>query len=126
MSAKNAFLIILASLLLTACSYDAYNSSGSVHTRVGVTGYYDSGYDDFYFYPDVSVYLGINSGRYYYRPHDSWVGVRVLPGHINLHPSHRVRINKLPHDRPYRHYRDHHDRYRPDRHFRDHHDRYRR
>ncbi len=116
MFARNACLIILASLLLAGCSYEAYNSGGvSSRTSIGVHGYYDTRYDDFYFYPDVNVYLGINSGRYYYRPGSSWVGVRVLPSYINLRPSHRVRIDRLPRERPYEHYHGHPDRYRPHR-----------
>ncbi|SEG55766.1 hypothetical protein [Marinobacterium lutimaris] len=126
MSAKNVCLVLLASLLLGGCSYEAYNGRGTSHitsrTTVGVQGYYDSEYDDFFFYPDVNVYLGINSGRYYYRPgyshRNSWVGVSVLPGQINLRPSHRVRIDHLPRYSPYRHHRDHRLRYRRDHHYR--------
>ncbi|TCK07203.1 hypothetical protein [Marinobacterium mangrovicola] len=127
---NNICLVLLASLLLGGCSYEAYNGHGSGYvnshvssrTTVGVQGYYDSDYDDFFFYPDVNVYLGINSGSYYYRPRpshrSSWVGVRVLPGYINLRPSHRVRIDRLPRHSPYRHHRDHRLRYRRDHHYR--------
>ncbi|MBV1789620.1 hypothetical protein KQ940_16315 [Marinobacterium sp. D7] len=100
------FTLLLA-LSLSACVYGPYDS----HARVGVHGYYDSAYDDFYFYPDVSVYLGVNSGRYYYRPHDRWVGVQTLPRTIILKPERRVIIKKLPRGRPFDHYRDHRDRY---------------
>lgn len=107
MSARKTCLAMLVSLLLSACVYGPYDS----RTRVGVHGYYDSRYDDFYFYPDVSVYLGVNSGRYYYRPHDHWVGVKALPHHIKLRPRHRVTIRGLPRHSPYVHYRKHHNRY---------------
>lgn len=99
---------LLLALLLTGCNYGPYHTTA----RVGVHGYYDSAYDDFYFYPDVSVYFGIHSGLYYYRPHGSWIMVRTLPKDIHLHRDHRVELKRLPRDRPYENYRDHHDRYR--------------
>ncbi|KEA63712.1 hypothetical protein ADIMK_2168 [Marinobacterium lacunae] len=101
-------LTLVMALSLSACVYGPYES----RTRVGVHGYYDTAYDDFYFYPDVSVYFGLNSGRYYYRPHDHWVGVKTLPRTIILKPQNRVTIKKLPRGRPFEYYRDHYDRYR--------------
>ncbi|GGB96672.1 hypothetical protein GCM10011352_23500 [Marinobacterium zhoushanense] len=106
------FTLLLA-LSLSACVYGPYDS----HARVGVHGYYDSAYDDFYFYPDVSVYFGINSGRYYYRPHGHWISTYTLPRTIVLKPERRVIIKKLPRRSPYDRYRDHRNRY--DRHDRD-------
>lgn len=94
-------------LSLGACAYGPYNT----HARVGVHGHYDSAYDDYYFYPDVNVYLGVNSGRYYYRPHDRWVGTWTRPGVVLRH-DHRVKLKRLPRGRPFEHYHDHHKRYR--------------
>lgn len=99
--------LLIAALLLTACAAGPYHTSATV----GGTGYYDSRYDDFYFYPNVGVYFSIRSGDYYYRPHGHWTRVRTLPSHIHLQPRHRVKL-RLDRDRPYRHYDDHRSRYR--------------
>jgi len=101
-------LTLPLALALSACVYGPYDT----HSRVGVHGYYDSRYDDFHFYPDVSVYFGVNSGRYYYRPHDRWIGVQTLPPTIVLKPERRVIIKQLPRGRPFEHHRDHRKRYR--------------
>ncbi|MFC6671792.1 hypothetical protein [Marinobacterium aestuariivivens] len=98
--------LLITALLLTACASGPYHTSATV----GGTGYYDSRYDDFYFYPNVGVYFSIRSGDYWYRPHGHWTRVRTLPSHIHLQPRHRVKL-RLDHDRPYRHYDDHRRRY---------------
>lgn len=102
--------LVTATMLMVACSHAPYHSGASV----GVRGHYDSAYDDYYFYPDVSVYFSIHSGHYYYRPHRHWLRVDALPHHIYLNPRHRVKLH-LHRKHPYRNYRDHHARFRFDR-----------
>lgn len=44
---------------------------------------------DYYFYPNVAVYLHIRTGYYFYEEHGRWVRVRQLPPHIRLDVRHR-------------------------------------
>ena len=103
-------LALLTAAMLTACTHVPYHSG----TSVGVRGHYDSTYDDFYFYPDESVYFSIRSGHYYHRPHHRWTRVDTLPRHVYLNPRHRVKL-RLHREFPYRHHRDHSARFRFDR-----------
>ncbi len=100
-------------LVVTGCAYGPYHTDA----RVGVHGYYDSYYDDFYFYPDVSVYFNLRSHDYYYRPRpkEAWVRVDRLPPGLRLEPKHRIEV-RAHRDRPYDGYREHYDRYRQERH----------
>ena len=99
-------LALLAAAMITGCTHAPYYSG----TSVGVRGHYDGAYDDFYFYPDVSVYFSILSGHYYHRSHHRWIRADTLPRHIRLNPRQRVKL-RLHRERPYLHHQDHRARF---------------
>lgn len=67
---------------------------------------------DYYYYPDVNVYYGINSGYYYYFTRRRWIRSRKLPRHIILLPRYRRPIF-VGRRAPYRLNREHRRRYPP-------------
>ncbi|WP_125932033.1 hypothetical protein [Thiosocius teredinicola] len=96
------FILVGIAVALNACVYAPPHERPPAHR-------YDY---DYYYYPDVNVYFHLFSGHYYYRDHDRWLRVKVLPSHIYL--DHRVRrplMIKEP--QPYRHHERHRAEYRP-------------
>jgi hypothetical protein len=118
-------LTLLAATVLAGCAYAPYHSGGAVRDYdygYAGSGYSDSYYDDFYYYPRVGIYFNIHSGYYYYQHEHRWIRTRTLPRHYRLHPDHRVRM-KAHRSQPYRDYKHHSQRYRGDRDHWRHHDR---
>lgn len=100
-------ITLALALSLTACA----NAPKDSQARADAQGYHEGDYDDFYFYPDVGVYYGINSGLYYYHTYYDWVSTYTLPKTIELDADHRVVIKELPRYRPYKDYRNHRHQY---------------
>lgn len=107
---KRFKLLVAAQVLglattLAACAPDPYYSPRPIRHRP--VQYYD-----YHYYPSVDVYFHLYSGRYYYRPGRSWVGVRILPSHVYIGPRERVHL-RIWSDRPYIHHEVHRKHYRP-------------
>lgn len=47
---------------------------------------------DYYFYPNVAVYVQISTGFYFYEDHGRWIRVRQLPPHIHLDNRYRRQL----------------------------------
>jgi hypothetical protein len=73
--------------------------------------YHPSVYD-YYYYPRAQVYFQFTTGIYYYRDGGVWVTSRILPPHIHLDASERVRIQAQP-ERPYLKFNEHNRIYKP-------------
>lgn len=61
---------------------------------------------DYYFYPNVAVYLQISTGFYYYEDRGRWVRVRQLPPNIYLDSRYRRHLN-IRDPYPYMRYPEH-------------------
>ncbi len=67
---------------------------------------------DYYFYPSARVYFHFTTGYYYYLDGTVWIKTRVLPTHIRIDATDRVRI-RVDSAMPYTRYREHVRVHRP-------------
>lgn len=67
---------------------------------------------DYYYYPRAQVYFHFTTGIYYYRDGGVWVTAKILPQHIHLDATNRVRI-RVESDRPYIRFNEHNRIYKP-------------
>jgi hypothetical protein len=99
-----AGVLIIMSMALGGCA-----------TSVGTQAHYHRPahvWYDYYYYPTLDIYLEINSGYYWHQSHDKWIRVRQLPPQFKLH-GHKPVYLHLDVDQPYRHHKEHRERYLP-------------
>ena len=98
-------VLVGASMLSAGCVYDPYY--GPPPHR-----HYYPHYYDYYYYPYANVYFRFTTGTYYYLDGGVWISTRVLPPHIHIDASNRVRI-RVDSDRPYLKHDEHVRIYKP-------------
>lgn len=74
--------------------------------------HYHPHYYDYYYYPHAQVYFQFTTGVYYYLDGGIWIRTKVLPAHIHIDVSNRVRI-RVESDKPYLKHAEHVRIYRP-------------
>ena len=93
------------SVLLPGCVYESPYYGPPHH-------HYHPHYYDYYYYPYTQVYFHFTTGIYYYREGGVWVTAKILPPHIHIDATHRVRI-RVESDRPYIKFNEHIRIYKP-------------
>lgn len=99
-------MLLGLSVLLTACAYGPGYYGPPRHSH-----YYPH-YHDYYFYPSARVYFHFTTGTYYYLDGTVWIKTGVLPAHIRIDASHRVKL-RIDSDRPYSRFDRHISVYKP-------------
>jgi len=94
------------SIFLNGCVYDpAYYGPPSHY-------HYHPHYYDYYYYPHTQVYFRFTTGVYYFRDGGVWVTAKILPPHIHIDATHRIRV-RVESDRPYLKFNEHIRIYKP-------------
>ena len=94
------------SVFLTGCFYDPGYYGPPPHYH------YHPHYYDYYYYPHAQVYFRFTTGIYYYRDGGVWVTAKILPPHIHIDVTNRVRI-RIESDKPYLKFNEHIRIYKP-------------
>ena len=94
------------SVFLTGCVYDPVYYGPPPHYH------YHPHYYDYYYYPNTQVYFRFTTGIYYYRDGGVWVTAKILPPHIHIDITNRVRI-RVDSERPYLKFNEHSRIYKP-------------
>jgi len=114
------FLVLIAALLLVACSLHAQVSVG-LHFNIdrqpvwGPTGY---DHVEYYYLPDIETYYNVPQHRFFYKERGRWISRTRLPSRYrdyDLYNSYKVVVNDRTPYRNHKMYRDQYSSYR-DRH----------
>lgn len=105
---RSVTCLILAGMAFVSagCAYEPVYYGPPSHNH-----YYPHDYD-YSFYPSARVYFHFSTGYYFYRVNGRWVKSHVLPSHIHLSITDRVRI-RVESDKPYSRYDEHLRLYEP-------------
>jgi len=87
-------VLVGASMISAGCVYGPGYYGPPPHR------YYYPRYYDYYYYPYANVYFHFTTGIYYYLDGGVWISARLLPPHIHIDASNRVKI-RIDSDKPY-------------------------
>lgn len=102
-----SLLLLAAAGGLVGCQSHSHRADPSPRVEV-----YDDYPSDYYYYPSVRVYFNIRHGYYWYHDRGRWHRNYRLPPHFVLHPRDRAHIH-IDRGEPWRHHKEHAERYRP-------------